>query len=331
MIRTSRYAFLLAKIYGILSKSFIGENYRDVLRLRKLGEIYDLLFPGERKEATKQQLTVELEDRIVRSRIESLTYVLSLLGDPPEILVHILRKYEYQSVKSVVRSIAHEMPSEAVVRDIGAYATVSLADAAARENAIASSRYAWVLNRLKTVSLVAVENEIDRDYYATLLAHARKLPMKDRRGVLRLVSLEITLANVVWALRLRFLFGMDAEQAQPLLIPGLLDARRKAVAQAFEIPADSMDRWRTWAFGWMLEDQLGESFQAPDPVRAEQQAARRLYTRAHQIFHQDPFTLTPIVAFFTLKEYEAGLLQTAVEALRLSVSEQDVLALVGAR
>jgi len=102
------------------------------------------------------------------------------------------------------------------------------------------------------------------------------------------------------------------------------------VAQAFDIPADSIEGWRKWRFGWLVEDQLSESFQAPDPVRAEQKGTRRLYIRAHQLFHQDPFTLTPIVAFFKLKEYEVGLLKTAVEALRLSVSEQDVLALVGA-
>jgi hypothetical protein len=36
------------------------------------------------------------------------------------------------------------------------------------------------------------------------------------------------------------------------------------------------------------------------------------------------------VAYFKLKEYEASILNIAVEALHLSVSEQDVLAIVGA-
>jgi hypothetical protein len=37
------------------------------------------------------------------------------------------------------------------------------------------------------------------------------------------------------------------------------------------------------------------------------------------------------VAYFKLKEYEASLLGIAVEALHLSIPEQDVLAIVGAR
>jgi vacuolar-type H+-ATPase subunit C/Vma6 len=80
----------------------------------------------------------------------------------------------------------------------------------------------------------------------------------------------------------------------------------------------------------MIDDQLSEAFRAPDPVRAEQKAARRLALRAHQFFHEDPFTLTPIAAFFKLKELETGMLKIAVEALRLSVPERDVLALAGA-
>ncbi|HTP58642.1 MAG TPA: hypothetical protein VMM82_06965, partial [Spirochaetia bacterium] len=58
--------------------------------------------------------------------------------------------------------------------------------------------------------------------------------------------------------------------------------------------------------------------------------ARRLVRKAHQLCHEDPFTLTPIVAYFKLKELEMGMLKIAVEALHLSVSEHDVLSMLGA-
>ena len=73
------------------------------------------------------------------------------------------------------------------------------------------------------------------------------------------------------------------------------------------------------------------SFLAPDPLRAEQKASQALYARAHQAFHQNPFTLGPLVAYFKLKEYEATLLNIAAEALHLSVPEQDILSIVGIR
>jgi len=354
MIRTFRYAFILAKIYGMLARSFIGENYRDILRLKRVQDIYDRLYPGERAEKPEHQLTTELEARIVQSGIASMIFVLDMLGEPEEILVHILRKFEYQGVKSVLRGLAPALAGSAAgsaegstagsppygaaaeelasaqVWDLGRYGSVDLVHSRDLLASIEESPYAWVVPLVKTTPIVRIENMLDQEYYRRLLALTRALHAKDRTGVSRLVHLEIGLADVLWALRLRFSFGMDAEKARDLLIPGMLDSERRAVAQAFDIPADSIEGWRKWRFGWLVEDQLSESFQAPDPVRAEQKGTRRLYIRAHQLFHQDPFTLTPIVAFFKLKEYEVGLLKTAVEALRLSVSEQDVLALVGA-
>jgi len=171
---------------------------------------------------------------------------------------------------------------------------------------------------------------LDRDYDAELLHLARKLPRPDRTGVLRLVSLEIAISNALWALRLRFFFGMDEQTARPLLAAPMSDAHRRAMVEAFEIPPDSIEGWKKWRYGWLLDDQLGESFRSPDPVRAEQKAARRLAVRAHQLFHEDPFTLTPIAAYFRLKELEEELLKIAVEARRLSVPEAEVLQMVGA-
>ena len=362
MIRTFRYSFILAKIYGMLARSFIGENYREILRLKRVQDIYDRLYPGERAEKPEHHLTAELEARIVQSGIATMIFVLDLMGEPEEILVHILRKFEYQGVKSLLRGLApasagsaagsaegtaegtaegsaagsppHGATAEelvpAQVWDLGRYGSVDLAHSRDPLASIEESPYAWVVPLAKTTPIVRIENMLDQEYYRRLLALTRALHAKDRTGVSRLVHLEIGLADVLWALRLRFSFGMDAEKARDLLIPGVLEAERRAVAQAFDIPADSIEGWRKWRFGWLVEDQLSESFQAPDPVRAEQKGTRRLYIRAHQLFHQDPFTLTPIVAFFKLKEYEVGLLKTAVEALRLSVSAQDILALVGA-
>jgi vacuolar-type H+-ATPase subunit C/Vma6 len=329
MSRTSRYAFIMAKLYGILARSFVGQTYRDILRLKKVSELYDTLFPGERSEAPEHTLTEDLEARIVRAGIDSMTYVLEQLGDAPEILVHILRKLEYQSLKAVLRGMAHGTVEQARIWDLGPYAGIRLENKDKAE-AIRKSPYAWVLPLLETTPLFEIENSLDRDYYVRLLQLARGLPSRDRTGILRLASTQVALANMIWALRLRFFFGMDAEKATPLLIPGMVDAQRKAVARVFEIPPDSIEEWRKWKYGWLLEDQLGEAFQAPDPVRAEQKADQRLYTRAHQLFHQNPFTLSPLAAYFTLKEYEASLLKTAVEAIALSIPEQDVLSIVGA-
>ncbi len=330
MFRAFRYSFILAKIYGMTARTYVGSAFQDLLRLKRLEEIYDVLFPGKRGSAPEESLSAELEARIVEAGIRSVMDVMAMLDDPPEVLVHLLRRYEYQNVKSIVRSLVNAGTEKPILRDLGKYARVRYEGAGDPEKALSAGPYAWVLPHLRSAPLVEIENMLDRDYFARLLALAKRLSPPDRRGVLRLVSLEIALTNAVWALRLRFFFGMDARAAVPLMIPGTVDAQRKAIAEAFEIPPDSAEGWRRWKYAWMVEDQLGEAFRAPDPVRAEQKSARRLALRAHQLLHEDPFTLTPIAAFFKLKELETGMLKIAVEARRLSVPERDVLSLVGA-
>ncbi len=330
MNRTSRYAFILAKIFGRIGKTYVESNFRDLLRLKKLEEIFDLLFPGERASVREEPLPSELETRIMRAGIRSMTQVLFLLRDPEKILVHILRKFEYQSLKSVIRSMVKGEGKKPVIWDLGRYALLRPAKGVDYEKTIAASRYAWVLPHISSKPLFEVENMLDRHYYSRLLMMARRLKPRDRSGVLRLINLETSLTNVIWALRLRFSFGLDIQAARPLMIPNMTYSHQGAIAETFGIPAESVEGWRKWKYSWLVEDQFGEAFRAPDPVRAEQKATRRLVQKAHQLCHEDPFTLTPIVAYFKLKELETAMLKIAVEALQLSMSEHDVLSMLGA-
>jgi vacuolar-type H+-ATPase subunit C/Vma6 len=331
MSRATRYGFILAKVYGIMARSYAGKNFRDVLHLKKLSELSDLLYPGERPEGDESQLPIDLEARIVTSGISSMTYVLDYLGEPVPILVHALRRLEYQNLKSMIRGMTGGVTREVRFWDLGRYAGLKLVEPKDRQKAIKDSPYAWVLPLIETMPLAQLENRIDQEYHVRFLQLAEALPPKDRTGVVRLARLSITLANITWALRLRFFFGMEWERARKLLIPQHGDTDRKALARIFEMQPDAAEEWRKWKYGWLLADQLNETFHAPDPVRAEIKAAQMLATRARQSFHQNPFTLGPLVAYFKLKEYETSILKTAVEALHLSLPEQEVMAIVGAR
>jgi vacuolar-type H+-ATPase subunit C/Vma6 len=330
--RVSRYGFIFAKTYGVMARSFVGRNYQDLFRLKKVSELYDLLYPGSRQaETPERSLPTELEARIVASSVKAMSYVLDVLPEPPAVLVQMLRRLEYQNVKTLLRGIRSPAAADARLWDLGAYASLPRDAAQNPDKALSQSRFAWVLQSPET-PLFQVENALDRDYYARLLELVRTLPAADQEGVRKLVDMEVNLANALWALRLRFFFGMDAQRARGMLIPAGRSGRaRPVVMAAFDIPPDSMEDWRRWKLGELLEDQFGESFRAPDPLRAQVKATQMLYIRARKLFHERPFTLGPIAAYFTLKSHEASLLKTAVEALHLGIPSQDALAMVGVR
>jgi vacuolar-type H+-ATPase subunit C/Vma6 len=243
----------------------------------------------------------------------------------------MLRRFEYRNLKIVLRGLGEGPVDTSRVVDLGAYATLRLRGVTDVEKAIHGSPYSWTLAAMKSASREKVENQVDRRYYEELLRLASALPSAGRLGVMRFVNHEVALANAVWALRLRFFYGLGEAASRSMLIAARGATTRKAIARAFEIPADSIEEWRKWRYGWLLEDQLGEVFRAPDPVGAEARASQRLYTRAHQLLHQYPFSVCPFVAFFALKQQEASLLRTAVEAVALGVPEKDALAMAGVR
>ena len=148
--------------------------------------------------------------------IRSMTEILSLLGDPPDILVHILRKYEYQSVKSVMRSLTREKGEEPVIWDLGKYALLRPG-----RDATLKRPSQPVPTRGFCPMLRSHASFPDREHAGSrLLFNARwrwheAFPRVTAPGVMRIVSLEMTLANAIWALRLRFFFGLDAQAAQP--------------------------------------------------------------------------------------------------------------------
>ena len=69
MIRTFRYSFVLAKIYGMLARTYVGRNYEDLLRLRKLEELASRIFPETRGAPTQPEGADELEERVGNASI----------------------------------------------------------------------------------------------------------------------------------------------------------------------------------------------------------------------------------------------------------------------
>ncbi len=338
MSRASRYAFILAKVYGVMARSFVGSAYRDLLRLKSLAELSERLFPGERGQAATAAVAVapagpvDLEARIVRGSIDAMLAVLDYLRPAPDLLVHAARRPEYQAAKALARAVAHGGAGDVRIWDLGAYSGFRLKDPKDPQKTLRASDYSWVLPLVGTMSVPELENRLDRHYYERLAALAEKLPSADRTPVLRLVRTEVALTNVVWALRLRFFFNLEPEKALALMIPGASATVKAAVSAVFEMSADAPEEWRRWRYGWLLDDQLAaDAFTAPDPVRAERRAAQYLYRRARLAFHQSPFTLGPLLAFFRLKEHEATLLNVAAEAAQLAMPEAEILAIMGER
>jgi hypothetical protein len=94
-------------------------------------------------------------------------------------------------------------------------------------------------------------------------------------------------------------------------------------------PLDSRAPWDSWKYGYLLGEESSAGFFRPDPRVIEANAAKRLYARTKKLFRSSPFSITPSVCFFKLKEFEADIVKSVAEGLQMNLPEDEILAFLG--
>jgi vacuolar-type H+-ATPase subunit C/Vma6 len=328
-MRVWKYAFVQAKIQGMFAKTFLGERLRQVLRLRRVSEIFSVLFPGEPMELPERETLALIERRIITRNIDTVLKTLSYIDDPPRVLVQMLRRYEYRSVKSLIRRAASKERPADRWWDIGPYRTVEYDPERPLESLLADTPFEWIIAALGQEPLYRIESRLDRQYYEELLSAIDALPNDERRPLEELVSFEILLQNLVWTLRLMVYFRKSREEAEELLVPGPDGQDLQAILAPFEFSRDSVQDWSSWKYSWLIRNQLSDDFRNVNPAEAEHTAIRLLFRRCRKLFHAHPFTVVPVYCFLMLKNFEAEFLQSAIEGIRISASESELEDLLG--
>jgi vacuolar-type H+-ATPase subunit C/Vma6 len=327
MFRSYRFAYAYAKIFGKIANSYMGDKLMELVKSRKTSELLKILLPDS-GEGEEHRLTVEMEKMIIIRNIESIIDILDLIDDPDPVLLHLLQKYDYQNIKTICHHISLKRKVKPDLWDLGLYSLFHFFEDRPLNEQLEKSPFRWVLEDIKDKELYWIKNRIDREYYLKLWDLGARLSKIDKRGVMKLIKLEVDLQNVIWALRLRFYYSYEKEKAEKLLIPLPNKNRLDQILSLFDIPADEPAKWKSWNFSWLIEDQLKPDMEKIDPLKAEDHALLHLNKRFWKLFHQDPFTLTPFYCFIKLKEMEAGLLKTVLEGFRMNIQTPDIISLV---
>ncbi len=323
MFRVSKYSYAYVKIFGKIAKSYIGENLKSIINLRKVSEMHSIVFPHEQIDVSEHDLTKTFQKKITTNNILSIIEIIKLIKNPHLVLIHFLRMYEYQNLKSVIQYIMNNELETPHIWNIGEYSLVKLTEPKRFKDEILASSYKWILE--EEGSLFEVQNKIDKDYYIKLRELTEGLKKPDKKGILRIVSNEILYQNIVWAFRLRFFFNINKDEASAFLIP---DKRNKTVLEIFDFPEDEPSRWREWKYFKLIEEQVNTDMRGIDPVIVEEKALKYVTNIISKLFHQDPFTLTPFVSFIKLKIMEANLLKSVIEGFIMNLNANEILKMV---
>jgi len=330
------YAY--AKACGIIGKSYLGKRISLLAGLHAISELDRLIFPDLRRELPGRELLFDLERRITERAVRQIMTIVGSYPHPPELLVRMLKVYEYNDLKVSLQHIAAGKKNLPNISDIGDFGTIRFDAFPDIKKMVHGTEYDFILSDLKSqqyenMDIAQIETKLDAHYYLGLVGYLPHLSAEDRITVQKIIADEISLRNCAWALRLRTYYQKTAnETSKHLMDIKLKGSKNKSLAadavSSLELPLDSRQPWRGWKWEKLLNPEEPSVIWAADPRYFQNAASQYLYRLARKYFHRSPMEVSAVFCFIKLKQYEEDLLTSVAEGLALGMESTSVFKLL---
>jgi vacuolar-type H+-ATPase subunit C/Vma6 len=345
-------AYVYAKTCGIIGKSFVGKRIPLLASVNRLLDLDRLIFPDSFRELPERELIVDLERRILNRSVVQILKIVNVYEKPPELLVRLLRVYEYADLKSALVALAGGEKTAPDWMPLERYGTVRFGSYPDLGAMLKNTEFAFLLTDSGRaakasgaegpvpkntatpdgeIDNIRMQTKLDRRYYTALWESLLELPKYDREGIGKILEEEISLRNVTWALRLRTYYHMEAEDVKEHLVLIKRRGKRSLAQDAFDSLNFSLDTWADWE-KWrragFLNKETPDKHWAADPRYFQSAASVYLYRMARFYFRRRPVSMDTPACFIKLKQYEEDLLTSMAEALNLGIPSGDVFSLL---
>jgi vacuolar-type H+-ATPase subunit C/Vma6 len=326
-------AYAYAKACAILSKSFVGKRVASLNNISRLSELDRLVFPKSSRDLPEKELLADLETRIEKRVVDSICKVVKSFRTPPEFFVRLIRGWEYEDLKNTLMGLGSTEPSKPIFTDLGSFGTVNFSSWPDIPAMLQGTEFEYLLEVLDKGSDF-LYTELDRHYYSSLWKALLKLKSSDRQASEKILSEEISLRNVIWALRLRTYYQMEAEEVRSHLIfietshMGQSQSLAQDAISSLDFALDNRQEWIRWRRVEFLNPEVGIEWTA-DPRHFQNEAAKYLYRMARHSFHTHPSSLDAIFCFIKIKQFEEDILTSGAEGLGIGMASWDVFSMLG--
>lgn len=329
MDRTSADSYVYAKACGMVARSWTGPKTSKLLETRRLHDLWVLLFGGDLPLYPEGMLALMIERKAQERSISDFITLLSAYDSPDPVSLALISLYDLNNLKAVSSALSLGQKEMPYIADIGAYTRFNFSAWPDIAQITAGTPASWY-NRVPSADeQIQWETRLDHLYYHTLWSAVLSLSSQDRASCKELISEEIILQNIVWALRLKANYGKSAEEILPMLalndssLPGA-DALVEPARSILQCPVDSFAEWETWKYRWLLNPHEEGVPWLLDPRWAQMAGDKRLYRLALRSFHRHPFTTGVLVSFFKIKQLEEYMIQVVAEGMRLDATQDQM-------
>jgi len=335
---SSDASYAYAKACGIVGKSYFGKRILPLAGLNTLSELDRMIFPNLRRELPGRELLLDLERRVTERAVRQILTIVSAYPKPPELLVRMLKVYEYDDLKVCLQHAAAGKKNLPDISDIGEFGTVHFEEFPDIKAMVRGTEYDFIIPDLKSqqydsTDIAEIETELDAHYYLGLAECLPRLSSEDRLTVRKILGDEISLRNCAWALRLRTYFqktaGETSKHLMNIKLTGEKSPSLAADAEAsLDFHLDLRQDWRGWKWEKLLNPEEPSVIWTADPRHFQNAASQYVYRLARKYFHRSPMAVSAVFCFIKLKQYEEDLLTSVAEGLALGMESTSVFKLL---
>jgi V/A-type H+-transporting ATPase subunit C len=328
--RFTDQAYLRTRL-AIMSANLLSLEQRRSLAALPLDELAKVSGFDAVSGDTDSARLATFERLLMQTWLDELSGLLRpLQGSARRLLTHWASRYEVLNIKALVRGKIGQLSNEEIERSLF------------RLPGFLSLNHDQLLNtdsvtellrqlqktpyhRLATQTLRRYEERpdpflldatLDQQFYSELIDRAHHLAGTDRAEVLSLIGRIVDRHNLVWSLRYRYNYGLQASEVLYLAIDGgrILDRSRLQKI----LHADNLSE----ALG-LLPDGLISHDQLPQQITLIEAAMRRdLFAYAERAMRHSPSALTSVLSYLVLRYGGINALYTIVYARVFGLNDE---------
>ena len=184
------------------------------------------------------------------------------------------------------------------------------------------------------------DRNIDRERIMALWSSLSSLKGSDKENLEQLYRMEISFKNILWVLRLKVYYHFSSEEILEHLVYSDERAQKSGVGRKKDVLAreavaivnkdvSSYDDWKDWKYSRFLNPHEEGLVWELDPTWIERSLKTYLAKAYRRFFHKDPMSVTSLVSWFRIKQYELDCIRSVTEGLRLGLDSEKVMEVAG--
>jgi vacuolar-type H+-ATPase subunit C/Vma6 len=333
MDQSGASVYVYAKASGMMARSFIGKKAHELFDVHSLQDLWTLVFKDEVPLVPEVMLARQIEKTAEERFIADYKMLVSCYDEPADVLVHLLRFYDYRNIKAIGAALCSGDSQIPEISTIGSYSMLNYAAWPSLQKITKGSSISWYNTIPTWENQKELDRRLDLQYTKDLWDSVQLLPASERKSTADFLQQQIVLQNCEWALRLRVYYNMNKEEIISWLVCAEKHAHKNDILagqaiRSLDLPLDDYNAWHDWKYNSLLNVADSAEWKL-DPRWFEQAVNHKLNKIAISKFHEIPFSALVLVSWFKIKQNELNMIRTAAEGLRLNVSDDQLKTFVG--